>query len=96
MSVFSTTKLPQYFYTPKGILKKWIDSRNKIVHGLYKDELKYSGRVQDSRELAITGYECARLLYNETKRIRRLKASHPDVFEKTISQCSSKCIGNKE
>lgn len=95
-AVFSKTKLPNNFYTKNGLLKKWIDGRNKIVHGLFKEEFKYSGRVQNSRKLAKDGLDYARLLYNETKRIQRLKKSHPEVFENIFSQCSSNCKGKKE
>ncbi len=96
-SVFQKTKLPQNFFSEKGILRKWIQKRDRIVHGLYKDELKYTERFQGSRELAQNGYEYCKLLYNETKRIRRLKASHPEQFEIVVALCNNQqCKGWKE
>ena len=96
-SVFEKSKLPQNIFTRKGTLNNWIDKRNRIVHGLYKDELRYTGRVQNSQELAEKGYEYVKLLYNEAKRIRRIKANHPDVFDCVIVHCeNTKCQGYNE
>ena len=96
-SVFQRTKLPQNFFSEKGILRTWIQRRDRIVHGLYKDELKYTERFQGSRDLSKKGYELCKLLYNETKRIRRLKTNHPEQFEGVIALCNNQqCKGRKE
>ncbi len=97
-SVFKKTKLSPHFFTEKGTLRKWIDERNRIVHGLFKNEVKYTQRIQNSKDLAEKGYEYARLLYNEANRIRRLTKNHPEIFVSVIPQCKNNdCKGfNKD
>lgn len=91
-TIFAKSKLPSYFFSKKGLLKKWIEERNGVVHGLYKDELKYISRIQGNKSLASKGLEYTRLLYNEAKRIRRMKKNHPLVLENGILICeNSKC-----
>lgn len=89
-TVFPRTKLPETFYTEKGELKVWIGQRNRIVHGLYKDEEKYTARMKDSKMLAEKGLEYSRLLYNEAKRIRRLKKDHSEAFDNVDPCCCVK------
>lgn len=97
VAIFTKSKLPLTFFTEKGVLKKWISKRNRIVHGLYKDEIKYSGRIQESKSLAEKGLEYTRLLYNEAKRIRRMKKNHPFILENGIIACENKkCKAYKE
>ena len=81
------TKLPQNFFTDDGELRSWIRERDQRVHGLYKDELKYSDRVAENKELAERGEKYARLLFNEAKRINRLKKNHPEQFENVVAEC---------
>ena len=69
------TKLDKKFFDK---LKKWINNRNQYVHGLYKGEMKYKERCADSKKLAVDGKELARMLYNETKRLRRYVSTHPE------------------
>lgn len=95
--VTNKSKLPECFFSPKGILKKWITKRDCIVHGLYKNAREYQKRMDESRKLAVDGLQYARLLYNETKRIKRLLTNHGDVFDNVILQCrNSKCRAYQE
>jgi hypothetical protein len=96
-SFFAKTKMPLTFFSPKGELKTWIMERDKIVHGLFKDEIKYKNRLQISEDLAQRGFENARLLYNEVKRIRRIKKDRPFLFESGMLHCNNKkCKAYKE
>ena len=96
-AIFASSKLPSNFFTEKGLLKKWIDKRNRIVHGLYKDEIKYSGRIKESELLANKGLEYTKLLYNETKRVRRIRNNHPLILENCVLSCeNTKCKAYKE
>lgn len=88
IDIFENTKLPKNFFTENGELRPWITTRNSYVHGLYKDEVKYKTRVEDNKKQAEMGYEYARLLYNEAKRIRRLKKSKPELMESSLMICS--------
>ena len=91
-TIFANSKLPSNFFTEKGLLKKWIDKRNRIVHGLYKDEIKYRGRIQESEAIANKGLKYTRLLYNEVKRVRRMKKNYPLIFENGVVACeNTKC-----
>lgn len=95
--VFETTKLSPNFYSDKGELRNWIRLRDQRVHGLYKDEEKYRVRIEENKIIAENGYEYSKLLYNETRRIRRLKEKHKDKFANVIFDCKSKnCKGNPQ
>ena len=86
--LFKNTKLDSCFFTNKGVLKKWITDRNTYIHGLYKNAENYSKRKSNCKELAINGKDYARLLYNETARLKRLLKSHPELFENV--RCTDK------
>lgn len=88
VDIFNNSKLPQHFFTNKGALREWIRKRDSFVHGLFKDEVKYKSRVEDNKKQAEMGYEYARLLYNEAKRIRRLKKSKPELMDSSRMYCS--------
>ena len=91
--VFMRTKLPKYFFTRHGELQSWINKRNTFVHGLLKNVDEYAERKKDSYDIAKQGLEYSRLLYNETKRIRRLVKNHPELFAKAVIICqNSNCI----
>ena len=85
-AVFNKTKLPKKFFDD---LSKWISKRNEYIHGLFKDEIKYSGRIAKSREFSMQGLEFARLLYNESSRIKRLVKKEPRIIE--FTHCQQKC-----
>lgn len=78
--LFKNTNLDSCFFTNKGVLKKWITDRNTYIHGLYKNAEKYDGRKSKCRELAVSGKEYARLLYNENSRLKRMKKNRPELF----------------
>ena len=78
--LFVKTKLDDNFFKDKGCLRKWVNKRNMYIHGLYKNAAEYESRKRESKKLAEQGEVYARLLYNEAKRLRRLKDSHPDLF----------------
>lgn len=86
-SITSGTKLPNNFFSKKGELRTWTDGRNRFVHGLYKDEIKYKDRIISNKDLAEDGYEYARLLYNETKRLRRMRNNHGDSWSSVVDLC---------
>lgn len=88
-NVFSGSKLPDNFFTGKGKLKTWILERNKRVHGLYKNEEDFQMKIDMNRKLAEDGYTYARLLYNETKRLRRLRKGHIELFDNAICKCKN-------
>lgn len=86
--VFEKTKLPSKYFDD---LDKWIGKRNIYIHGLYKDEIKYSTRIADTREFAERGYELCRLLYNEATRIRRLYRTNERLETKGLKCYKEKC-----
>ena len=90
MPVFEHTKLPWNFFTGKSAFAKWISKRNQYIHGLFKSETDYSSRIAGAKRLAEEGFEICRLLYNEAKRLNRLRKSHPELFE-NISLCDKLC-----
>lgn len=83
----STTKLSGDFWVS---LKKWLKSRNQYVHGLYKNPELYIKRIADRNELALEGLKLSRLLYNEAKRIRRLRNNHLETMEYSGKRCKKK------
>ena len=85
--IFEKTKLGRNFFDK---LQKWIEKRNEYIHGLYKNELKYSQRIKDAKEFSEKGLEYCRLLYNEVNRLKRLEKTQPQLFEMKL-ECKSKC-----
>ncbi len=84
------TKLDNSFFTE---LKGWCNERNTLVHGLYKNSLKYNKRSASTEKLAVRGEKYARMLYNEAKRLRRCRNSFPDIDLSAVGECcSEKCI----
>jgi hypothetical protein len=88
MLAFESTKLSKNFFDK---LLKWTEKRNEYIHGLYKNELKYSQRIKDAKEFAEKGLEYCRLLYNEVNRLKRLAKKCPQLFELEIECQSKKC-----
>ena len=86
--VFVTTKLSRNFFDK---LLKWTEKRNEYIHGLYKNELKYSQRIKDAKDFSEKGLEYCRLLYNEVNRLKRLKKTQYQLFEKNLECISNKC-----
>ena len=89
--IFEKTKLPMDFFFKKSELCKWIDARNRYIHGLYKGELKYSSRMADAKAVAENGLKLCRMLYNEAKRLNRLRKSKPELFAQ-LHLCDSICV----
>lgn len=76
-------------------LKNWTMERNKYVHGLYKNPVEYTQRLSERERIAVTGLDFANMLYNETKRLRRIRKTHPEIVEYSENRCKSKrCILN--
>ncbi len=92
--LFEKCKLKDDFFYKSTGLDKWTEVRNNYVHGLYKDVIKYRARNRSMKKDAEDGYEIARLLYNETKRLRRLKNSKPELFENIICTQKKACYLN--
>ena len=87
-SIFQNSKLEKNFFKK---LKKWTDTRNQYIHGLYKNELIYKQRMSDVKTIAEKGYEYCRLLYNEAQRVRRVCKKNPELLDGTIVCQSEKC-----
>ena len=88
-SSIGSSKIDPSFFTQ---LDKWRNDRNIIVHGYYKNELKYHERSSNNKLMATDGLVFARKLYNEVKRLRRYKLSHPEIDITADSRCySEKC-----
>ena len=68
-------------------LNKWRKSRNMYVHGLYKRPELFVNRMKEAKDLATEGIELARILYNESKRIRRLQKNHPELMNYDEKRC---------
>lgn len=83
---FQNSKLPMEFFSN---LSKWITKRDKYVHGLYKNEIRYEMRINESKEQAETGLMYCRALYNEVTRLRRMCKTHPEYLDSTV-YCRSK------
>ena len=91
--VFAKTKLDHNFFYKNVKLSAWINKRNCYIHGLYKGEREYNGRMAGAKELAETGYKLCRALYNETKRLNRLRKSKPELFVSSRS-CANACFSS--
>ena len=91
LPVFEKTKLEKSFFDKNSKLMRWINTRNRFIHGLYKKELEYKSRLAGTKELAEEGLCICRALYNEANRLKRLKKSKPDYFE-GICFCNALCI----
>ena len=89
--IFEKTKLPLDFFFKKSELSKWIDARNRYIHGLYKGELEYSRRMAGAKDVAESGLGLCRMLYNEAKRLNRLRKSKPELFEQ-LQFCDNICV----
>ncbi len=85
---FEKTKLPQNYFEQ---LDTWIDKRNRYIHGLYKDEIKYSQRMSGAKQLSENGLKYCHLLYNEVNRLKRLKRNRPEIFTTDFCCTSSDC-----
>ncbi len=90
--VFENTKLSMRYFDK---LNSWINKRNQLIHGLYKNEIQYKSRIAMCKKLAEDGYEYSRLLYNETKRLRRIHNNHPELLIDIMCH-NSKCSEYKE
>ena len=88
--VFKKSKIDKLFFTKKGTLMTWIDNRNIYVHGLYKNAEKYNPRKKGLKQFANEGELITRHLYNEAKRLRRLKEKSPELFDNI--NCPKKSI----
>ena len=86
-AVFETTKLPKNFFTKNGELRTWINRRDIIIHGLFKNPFEYQKRTEDLEACAQRGICYAKLLYNEAKRIQRMRKNHSDIFDTYVTVC---------
>ena len=82
------TKLSQAYW--RGLVS-WLKKRNTYVHGLYKRPEEYDKRNVEAYSLSEEGYEYARLLYNEVKRVRRIQKTHPEIIRYEGTVCKAKC-----
>ena len=89
--IFQSSKLERNYFKNLG---NWINDRNRFVHGLYKNVIEYSPRMNYCKQLAVTGMKYSRLLYNEVNRMKRLNKKHNDLFAVGVECFSSKCVEN--
>jgi len=68
-------------------LRKWTKNRNVYVHGLYKRPDLFTKRMGEAMNLADEGLKLTRILYNEAKRIRWARDSHPQLMEYEGDRC---------
>lgn len=87
------TKLTPHFFES---LKKWTDSRNIYIHGLYKNEIQYRERCEQCKRMAEEGLLLTRMLYNEVKRIRRYLKNHTETKLTTNCMCRVKKLYRKD
>ena len=87
---FEKTKINRKFFKD---IRKWIEKRNKYIHGLYKSETEYNGRIRGAKKIAEDGLELCRLLYNEAKRVNRLLKKNPEIFD-GLNACVKPCFNN--
>lgn len=80
--VFNSSKLPDGFF---GGLEKWIEKRNRYIHGLYKNEMEYTRRMNKIEEVADKGFVICKSLYDEAKRLRKL--CHDNALPEVIDPC---------
>ena len=76
-------------------LEKWLEKRNRYIHGLYKNEIKYSSRMCD-KKFAKDGYDLCDMLYAEVNRIKRLKKKRPELFTDLQTCTSHSCTYYKK
>ena len=86
--LFEASKLDKEFFDK---LKNWTVERNKYVHGLYKNEGMYEQRKEEAGALAENGLEYCRLLYNETRRLRRFVEKNAELLSCSIACHSKQC-----
>ena len=89
--ISANSKLDQIYFQN---LNKWLDERNRCVHGLYKNEIQYTKRLCN-QEYARKGYDLCYKLYEEVNRIKRLKKKSPEKFADLCICSSQKCAYNK-
>ena len=87
LDLFENSKLNKSYFKS---LEKWIESRNRYIHGLYKNEIMYEQRVKD-KTLARKGLEFCRTLYDETNRVKRLMKRNPELGIDIKICASSNC-----
>lgn len=83
-TTIGNTKLDAEFFNK---LNNWRNNRNIIVHGFYKNEIKYHERSTQNKTLAEDGLLLSRMLYNEAKRLRRYQKSHMVTNLLEVSRC---------
>lgn len=88
-TVFNASKLEWNFFSSHGKMNRWIRERNTFIHGLYKDAATYNSRKHLCREIAEDGLKIARGLYNEARRIRRMRNTHPELLEVECRICQN-------
>ena len=89
--VFAKTKLDTNFFYKKVKLSSWVDKRNRYIHVLYKEACDYNGRIAGAKTLANEGLDYCKALYNETKRLDRLRKSKPESFV-SLKACNKPCF----
>ena len=82
-----STKLTKKFFSD---LNGWIKQRNTYIHGLYKNEIEYQERSKKCKAMAEDGLLLVRMLYNETKRLRRHIKNHPEFVLPADAICRAK------
>ena len=84
-----SSKLDDKFFKK---LSKWVSERNGIVHGFYKNEMKYRERSSNNQKLAEDGLSMAKMLYNEAKRLRRYLNNQIANSPTEKACCEKSCV----
>ena len=83
--VFENTKLSRNFFQN---LLSWTNQRNEYIHGLYKNEIKYTQRIKNAKKFSKDGYKYCNQLYGEVNRIKRQLKKINYLYEDAV--CFSK------
>ena len=86
--IFEKTKLSGKFFNQ---LSTWTKKRDEYIHALYKNEIKYTTRLNNAKKVATDGLEYCKALYAEVNRLKRLHKNHPDLFSDAPTCQSAKC-----
>jgi len=70
-------------------IKKWCNSRNERIHNLYKNIDNYEKLISKNMKLAQQGYEYAKLMSEESNRLKGLFKKNSDLLINNRLECSN-------
>lgn len=69
-------------------MKKWFGARNKRIHNLYRNPEMYEQLQNETKTVALEGYEYVKAFYAEAQRLRRISHRTPELIENNGFKCS--------